>query len=110
MPEQSHRAALPSGPAPSPLSFPGGRGAEPSHAGAVLPALPAAAPRPGGAVPAPTSGLTGSDVALTENARLQPKKGQVRRDAALREPRWPGRRAAVDEKRLFLRDYGIQEI
>lgn len=48
----------------------GCRAAEPSHPGAVLSALPCSARRR----PAPTSGLTGSDVALAEKARLQPKK------------------------------------
>lgn len=48
--------------------------------------------RGGAARPAPTSGCTGSDVALTEKTRSEPKKGQVRQDAAAGAPA-AGRRA-----------------
>lgn len=82
----------PAAASPPPSSLAVGK-AEPRRGGAARPARPGPArgcPTPGGAVPAPTSGRTGSDVALTEKARSQPKKGQVRGDAALREPRWTG--------------------
>lgn len=77
MPEHRTRYAtvLPPGRARQPVPWVGKGGggvggAKPSHPGAALPALPCPARRR----PAPTSGLTGSDVALTEKARLQPKK------------------------------------
>lgn len=63
--------------------------------------------RGGAARPAPTSGCTGSDVALTEKTRSEPKKGQVRLDAAAGAPAAGRRagRAAGEESRAASRGW-----